>query len=272
MKKITIAVCTYNRAENLPKLVAELRKLYCPIEIEILFVMNNCTDHTGQVLSELSRQPGAKLRFVQEPTQGIAYARNRALIESMESDYMLFIDDDEIPDSKHMVEAAVNELEKGEAQCVGGKVTIDFSNNIRPQWLVDELLGFYAEINYGETPFIIRDESTPIWTSIIAYNMNIFRNNKELRFNTKYNREGKGIGGGEDVIMFRDMLKTGIQMKYQPDMGVLHFVESWRIKDDISGNYISQPVKSRGDLKLTITRLCFWNSAIYGYPVYSTSF
>ncbi|MCB1879541.1 MAG: glycosyltransferase family 2 protein [Gammaproteobacteria bacterium] len=229
MKKITIAICTYNRANNLSKLVAELRKQICPIECEILFIINNCTDNTEQVLTELANQPGMKLRFVHESSQGIAYARNRALVESMESSYLLFIDDDETPDSKHLVETAVNELEKGEVQCVGGKVTVEFGNNKRPKWLVDELLGFYAEINYGETPFIIRDESTPIWTSIIAYDMTIFRNNNQLRFNTRYNREGKGIGGGEDVIMFRDMLKVGVLMKYLPEMGVLHFVESWRI-------------------------------------------
>ena len=229
MKKITIAVCTYNRANNLSKLVAELRKQICPIECEILFIINNCTDNTEQVSTELANQPGMKLRFVHESSQGIAYARNRALVESMESSYLLFIDDDETPDSKHLVETAVNELEKGEVQCVGGKVTVEFGNNKRPKWLVDELLGFYAEINYGETPFIIRDESTPIWTSIIAYDMTIFRNNNQLRFNTRYNREGKGIGGGEDVIMFRDMLKVGVLMKYLPEMGVLHFVESWRI-------------------------------------------
>ena len=29
--------------------------------------------------------------------------------------------------------------------------------------------------------------------------------------------------------MFRDMLKVGVLMKYLPEMGVLHFVESWRI-------------------------------------------
>ena len=229
MKKITIAICTYNRANNLSKLVAELRKQICPIECEILFIINNCTDNTEQVLTELANQPGMKLRFVHESSQGIAYARNRALVESMESSYLLFIDDDETPDSKHLVETAVNELEKGEVQCVGGKVTVEFGNNKRPKWLVDELLGFYAEINYGETPFINRDESTPIWTSIIAYDMTIFRNNNQLRFNTRYNREGKGIGGGEDVIMFRDMLKVGVLMKYLPEMGVLHFVESWRI-------------------------------------------
>jgi len=229
MKKITIAVCTYNRAHNLPNLVAELRKQTCPIPYEILFIVNNSTDNTIEVLEKLARQPGAKLRFTNEPEQGIAYARNRAITECMDSDYMLFIDDDELPSSIHMVEAAAIELEKGEAQCVGGKVTVDFGNNTRPKWLVDELLGFYAEINYGDKSFVIHDESTPIWTSIIAYDMRIFHNKNGLCFDVRYNRQGGGIGGGEDVMMFRKMLELGIIMKYLPDMGVLHHVEPWRM-------------------------------------------
>ena len=229
MKIFTIAVCTYNRAHNLPNLVAELRNQTCPIPYEILFIINNSTDNTIEVLEELARQPGAKLRFTNEPEQGIAYARNRAITECMDSDYMLFIDDDELPSSIHMVEAAANELEKGEAQCVGGKVTVDFGENKRPKWLVDELLGFYAEINHGDKTFIIHDESAPIWTSIIAYDMRIFHINKSLRFDVRYNRKGNGIGGGEDIMMFREMLETGITMKYLPDMGVLHYVEPWRM-------------------------------------------
>lgn len=229
MKKLTIAVCTYNRAHNLPNLVAELRKQICPISYDILFIVNNSTDNTVKVLEELTRQSGPKLRFINEPIQGISYARNRAIAECMDSDYMLFMDDDELPSSDHMLEAAVNELEKGEAQCVGGSVTVDFGDNIRPKWLVDELLGFYAEINHGDKPFVIHDETTPIWTSIIAYDMRIFHINKNLRFDVRYNRKGNGIGGGEDVIMFREMLEAGIIMKYLPDMGVLHHVESWRM-------------------------------------------
>ena len=229
MKKITIAVCTYNRAQNLPKLVAELRKQVCQISFEILFIVNNSTDNTIEVLEELARLPGAKLRFTNEPEQGIAYARNRAITECMDSDYLLFIDDDELPSSINMVEAAINELGKGEVQCVGGKVIINFGDNKRPEWLVDELLGFYAEIDYGDQPFIIKDGSTPIWTSIIAYDMRIFREIKSLRFDIRYNRRGNGIGGGEDIMMFKEMLESGIIMKYLPDMGVLHYIEPWRM-------------------------------------------
>ncbi len=229
MRKLTIAICTYNRAQNLPRLVEGLRKQISSVSYELLFINNNSTDNTEQVLKGLALQSGIKLRSVIETQQGIVFARNRALNECMEDDYMLFMDDDELPASNNMVENAVKELEKNDVLCVGGKVAVDFGDNLRPKWLVDELLGFYAEIDYGDEPFLIKDDSTPIWTSIIAYNMTIFRNHKNLRFDGRYNRVGIGVGGGSDAIMFRNMLDLGIKMKYLPGMSVLHFVEPWRM-------------------------------------------
>ncbi len=229
MKKLTVAVCTYNRAQNLRKLVEYLRNQVSSETYDILFIDNNSSDNTLQVLEELASQPGAELRIITESKQGIPFARNRALEESMESDFLLFMDDDELPSSRNMIEIAATELKKGTVQCVGGKVTVNFADNIRPKWLIDELLGFYAEIDHGDKPFLICDESTPIWTSIIAYNMDIFRDNKKLRFDVRYNRTANGIGGGSDAIMFTEMLNHGIKMMYLPDMAIDHFVEPWRM-------------------------------------------
>ncbi len=229
MKNLTVAVCTYNRAQNLPRLIEELRSQVSPIPFDILFINNNSTDNTEQILLDFSEKPGIELRYVNEYEQGITFARNRAVQECINSDYMLFMDDDELPSSKHMVAAAVEELEKNDIQCVGGKVIIEFGEHKRPIWLSDDLLGFYAEIDYGDEPFYICDSSTPIWTSIIAYDMSIFRANQKLRFDNRYNRVGGGVGGGSDEIMFRKFLENDIKMMYVPNMGVRHLVEPWRM-------------------------------------------
>ncbi len=106
MRKLTIAICTYNRAQNLPRLVEGLRKQISSVSYELLFINNNSTDNTEQVLKGLALQSGIKLRSVIETQQGIVFARNRALNECMEDDYMLFMDDDELPASNNMVENA----------------------------------------------------------------------------------------------------------------------------------------------------------------------
>lgn len=227
MSFLTVSVCSFNRAERLPGLVTALRQQECPIPFEILIVDNNSADNTQQVLAELAARPGASLRFVRETKQGIVPARNRALEESVKSDYMVFMDDDELP-LPGMLSAAVDALEREGAECVGGAVNVPFVTGKRPGWLGDELLGFLAGIRYGDEPFWITDSSTPIWTSNAAYRMSIFSDG--LCFDTRYNRAGKSGFGGEDAIMFASLLERGLRIRYRPDMVVEHFAETWRLR------------------------------------------
>ena len=226
MKMLTVAVCTYNRAERLPRLIGALRKQSCPIPFEILIVDNNSTDHTQEVLAGLLHEKGAKLRIIKEGKQGIVPARNRAIEESLNRTYLIFLDDDELP-LPGFLDAAVDSLENEHADCVGGKVENDFQSVRRPRWLEDNLLGFLAEVNYGNKSFWITDEATPVWTANIAYNTRLFKSG--LRFDKRYSRVGKDIGGGEDVVMFNELLRAGVSIRYRPDMVVKHFVEEWRL-------------------------------------------
>jgi glycosyltransferase involved in cell wall biosynthesis len=223
---VTVAVCTYNRAPVLPRLVQALRAQTCDLPMRILAVNNNSTDDTAVVLAGLAAAPGTRLDLAHEAAQGIVPARNRAIEESLASEYLLFLDDDELPRPR-WVQAAVSALRVG-ADCVGGRVHVHFGTTKRPGWLGDDLLGFLAEVDHGPEAFWIRDESTPVWTANVGYRGSLFR--AGLRFDARYSRVGKGVGGGEDVVMFRRLLEQGARMRYVPDMAVEHFVEDWRLK------------------------------------------
>jgi len=101
---------------------------------------------------------------------------------------------------------------------------------LRPAWLTNDLLPFYGEIDYGHNAFWIKDDSTPIWSGIVAYQTVLFSKNPELRFDIRYNRKGTGIGGGEDGIMFQTLLKKRTRIHYQPEMAVEHFIEKAKMK------------------------------------------
>jgi len=249
-KLLTVSICTYNRSQNLQPLISLLRKQQVQIPFEILIVNNNSTDNTIQVLEKLRKEPGVKLRFVTETQQGIPYARNRAVSESLQSDYMFFMDDDEEP-VPGLLEATINALMNEDADCAGGKVQIAFESFQRPSWLSDSLLGFLAEIDHGPNPFWITDISTPLWTANIAYNMKIFRSNPTLRFDHRYNRIGNTIGGGSDSIMFKEQVKRKFKIRYRPDMVVRHHVEKWRIKRSyfLKLHYLSGKKKGMYEMK-----------------------
>jgi len=226
MYPLTVAFCTYKRADRLEKLVVALRSLSCPVPFEILAVNNNSPDNTLAVLAELQNQLGAPLRIVTETEPGIVPARNRALAETNESDYLVFIDDDELP-HPGLLDAAYDALANEGADCTGGRVIIDFAPHGRPKWLGDELLGFLAAVDHGRQAFWITSEDTPIWTSNIAYRMAYLREH-DLHFDARYNRQGIS-GGGEDLIMLRRLLDLGARIRYRPDMTVDHGVEAWRL-------------------------------------------
>ncbi len=229
MVKLTFAFCTYNRAARLPCLVKAMRAQACPVPFEILAVNNNSIDNTTEVLADLAAASGVPLRWVTEPMQGIVSARNRAITEALGSEVLVFIDDDELPQPGLLAAAADAILNEG-AQCAGGRVEVDFSGLDRPQWLEDNLLGFLAEVNHGNQPIWIVDDTTPIWTANIAYDMRLFREDAALRFDHRYDRQGQQLGGGEDLAMLRTLLGRSTRVRYRPDMAVLHSVEPWRLR------------------------------------------
>ena len=226
--KLTFAFCTYNRAARLEKLVTAMRAQECPIPFEILAVNNNSKDNTQTILEDLATRPGAPMRYVTETQQGIVPARNRAIEEALRSDILVFIDDDELPQSG-LLNAAYDAIINEGAQCAGGRVEIDFTQHERPSWLDDEIAGFLGKLDHGATPLWIQNDSTPIWSGDIAYDMRLFRDDPTLRFDNRYNRKGFAFGGGEDVMMFRRLLHLGVRLRYRPDMVVMHGVEPWRL-------------------------------------------
>lgn len=228
MSLLTFAFCTYNRADRLETLVAAMRAQTCPIPFEILAINNNSTDNTVDVLAQLAQLPGPALRWVTEPIQGIVAARNRGIAEAWDSDILVYIDDDEIP-LPGLIEAAADAILNEGAECAGGRVEMDFSTISRPVWLEDSLLGFLAAVDHGPDAFWIQDASTPIWTANIAYDMRVFRNDPELRFDKRFDRVGNVVGGGSDAIMFRTLLERKARIRYRPEMAVLHAVETWRL-------------------------------------------
>ena len=225
--RVVVGFCTFNRAARLPALVSALRAQQCDEPFELLVVDNNSTDETQAVLERLAAQDGPRLRFVKEVTQGIVPARNRLLAEAGGAAFLLMLDDDELP-MRGWIQAGLSALRDEGFDCVGGRVSVRFEPGDRPEWLADELLGFLAEVDHGAEAFVIQDAETPIWTANVGYRMSVFQDG--LRFDNRYSRVGKGVGGGEDVMMFESLLAQGRRIGYRPEMRVEHFVEAWRLR------------------------------------------
>jgi glycosyltransferase involved in cell wall biosynthesis len=94
---ITIAICTFNRAESLRRTLDSLLAMRLSEDIgwEVVVVNNNCTDHTDQVIASFANRLPIRQAFEAEPGQ--SNARNRA-VEAARGDYIIWTDDDVIVD------------------------------------------------------------------------------------------------------------------------------------------------------------------------------
>ena len=95
--KLTIAICTWNRAKSLRTTLLSLQQLIVPSssDWEILIVDNNCSDDTSNVIDQFVDL--LPIRLVHETRQGLSHARNCA-VGAAKGDYILWTDDDVIVD------------------------------------------------------------------------------------------------------------------------------------------------------------------------------
>lgn len=94
--RISLIVCTHNRAHALPKLFDAINALECAESYEVIIVDNNSRDDTPRVLAEFARSAPDHVRVTREPVQGVASARNTGFRLSS-GEVIAFSDDDCYP-------------------------------------------------------------------------------------------------------------------------------------------------------------------------------
>jgi glycosyltransferase involved in cell wall biosynthesis len=119
---VVIAMLTFRRPDDLraaiPALLDQIR--VADVDAMVLVVDN---DPDGGAMSMAPELSEPHLRFVHEPSPGIAAARNRALIESTGSDVLIFIDDDERPEPGWLSNLLATWKDTGAAAVVGPVVS-----------------------------------------------------------------------------------------------------------------------------------------------------
>ena len=97
--EISVAVCTYNRADVLPKCLESLINQTTDKELfEVLIIDNNSTDDTKRIALDFCGK-NTNFKYIFEEKQGLSHARNRAIDEA-KGTYIAYIDDDAIADKE----------------------------------------------------------------------------------------------------------------------------------------------------------------------------
>lgn len=128
MSKTVIIIPTYNEANNLPVLAAELWALQIP-ELSILVIDDNSPDGTGEIADELAQRRSGDLNVIHQPEKeglGRAYVAGFRWAMDQNADYIIQMDSDFSHSPQHILqmleEVQIVDLVVGSRYVAGGRV------------------------------------------------------------------------------------------------------------------------------------------------------
>lgn len=120
--KISLVICTKNRAKRLSCCLSYVARIKCSWEWEVIVVNNASTDHTEIVLDEFAGKTSVRFRRLYESLVGTGFAKNTGW-RLAEGEYIAFIDDDCYPQEDYL-EQVIACLDEGPWGFVGGRVLL----------------------------------------------------------------------------------------------------------------------------------------------------
>ena len=210
---VSVCICTHNRSQSLQQ---TLNSFASQIDInsgrvELLVVDNNCTDSTPQVIEAFRKR--LPIRKVTETRQGLAYARNRAVVE-FQGDVLLFTDDD-VRLEPSWLAAYLDAIRLfPDADFFGGRILPDWGN-AKPRWIGDEPLplidGLLVWFDHGAETRLLGTTEPPPFGASFAIRRRLFE--KIGLFRTDLGTGGMGLGRGEEtefLMRARDSRAQGV--------------------------------------------------------------
>lgn len=227
MRRLGIVVPTHNRAASLRRTLASVvAQSYAGTRPDIVVVNNNSTDGTAAVCADFA--PG--VRMVNEPRQGLSYARNTgiAALDHLDSDDVIAFIDDDIEARPDWVAALATAFSRDrDIDCVGGRVLAS-DGTVLPAWLTPEHWPPLALQDHGPAPRVF-SASSPIGLvgANFAFRKRVF--DRIGGFSPDVQRVKDGVGSTEDHEFLRRLYATGASAHYVPDAVVTTEVPAERM-------------------------------------------
>ena len=236
--RLTVAVCTYQRAGFLRQTLAGLARQEFPRDqYEVLVIDNNSRDHTRAVVAEFaSSQPAP--RHILETRQGLDYARNRAIAEAR-GDIILFADDDILvqPDWLAQMLAPFATDSAHHVGAVGGEVIPVFPDGL-PPWVAE----WHAPLAFRADTGPLPSQHSPMGANL-AIPRAVFA--QLGTFHTALDRAAGNYFSGGDSEMIRRIRAAGLAVWFAPAAAVKHQMPASRTTFRYAARHAFDSARSR---------------------------
>lgn len=236
MPRLTILICTHDRAALLERVLASLNAARRPAmwTLDILVAANACRDTTHAFLDDYRRQAAERgwlpLAWFAEPTPGKSHALNSAL-PRLNGDLVAFVDDDHRVDAGYLEAVCAAADAHPQTGLFCGRILPDWDGS-EPAWVHDQ--GPYRiyplpvpRFDLGDAPHAVTPELA------IPGGGNLFLRTDWLgrvgRFSTDLGPTGHDLGGSEDMDWVLRALQLGAHLRYIPDAVQYHYVDTSRL-------------------------------------------
>lgn len=214
---ICVCVCTFRRPEYLRRLLSKLEG-QCTgeaLDYSIVIVDNDVSESARPVVEAFSHRARVTCRYHVEPNQNISLARNKA-IENASGDSVAFIDDDEFPDERWLLNLTTA-LTRYNADGVLGPVLPVYDEQ-PPKWVSR---GRFFERQTHPTGHVLSWENTRTGNALL----------KREVFSLDHEWFDPIFGsGGEDRDFFRRKIERGLAFVWCNEAPVFETVPSIRWK------------------------------------------
>lgn len=224
---VSLIIATYNGAKKLPAALDSLTHQTLDKELwEAIVVNNNSSDNTSEVVGAFAlAHPELNIRLVEEPQQGLSFARNRGIDEA-KGDYIVIIDDDEIACPDLLTEYYEFLDTQPHIVAAGGKITPRYPAK-RPAWLsrlTERPIAGTLNLGKEIKPF-------PEGKYFGGGNMALRRSAIDYygKFNTELGRRGNKLLGGEEKELYMRYYSSGEDIVYLPKAEIFHIIDESRL-------------------------------------------
>lgn len=223
MASLDLAICTYNRADELD---ACLHAIAGQQDISgnwrVTVIDNNCTDRTAEVVDRHIRAGHIPyLKRIVEQVQGLTPARHRAIRDS-EAHWIAFVDDDCRIAPDWVASALRYTAEHPDVGALGGEVILDWGR--RPAGHLTRHGWLFAEQRHGCDA---QQVESLVGTGLIL-NKSALAAVGWLDGPLIADRVGKGFVSGGDVEISLRLRAGGFDLHYVPALRLHHHVSTSR--------------------------------------------
>lgn len=227
MSKISIIICSYNRANYIGAALDALYLQSSGLEnFEAIVVDNNSTDGTPEVFATWrTHHPEGSFYYTTETKQGASFARNTGA-EIAKFDWLCFIDDDAIA-HKDFVQNIIRHInDQPFVHGFGGRIIPRYIPT-EPKWMSYYVSSMVGNFDYAPVACAFNNGKYPLESNMIV-SKKIFE--QIGGFNTQLpGVVGTVRIGGEGKDLFYKIMDLGHAIYYDPTIIVEHVVETKKL-------------------------------------------